>query len=42
MIEAHVGARPFPAFELLAAARSAGLKGPDRSTRWVREDRDSR
>jgi antitoxin FitA len=42
MLEAHVGPRPFRAFELLEAARAAGLKTPDESTRWIREDRDSR
>ena len=42
MIETHVGARPFRAVDLLEAARAAGLEGPDESTQWVREDRDSR
>jgi plasmid stability protein len=42
MLEAHVGARPFRAFELLEAARAAGLETPDESTQWIREDRDSR
>ena len=42
MLEAHAGGRPFPASELLRAARASGLTSPDESTTWIREDRDCR
>jgi len=42
MLETYVGARPFRAFDLLEAARAAGLASPDEATRLIREDRDRR
>jgi hypothetical protein len=42
MIEAHVGARPFPARHLLERARAAGLRTAPDSAATVRADRDRR
>lgn len=42
MIEAHVGARPFRASQLLDEVRAMGLSTPAESTRMVRKDRDRR
>jgi antitoxin FitA len=42
MIEAHVGARPFRARQLLDDVRAMGLGTPAESTRMIREDRDRR
>jgi antitoxin FitA len=42
MIEAHVGARPFRAGQLLDEVRAMGLSTPAESTRMVRKDRDGR
>jgi antitoxin FitA len=42
MLEVHVGGRPFKARELFEEVRDLGLSTPDESTRWIREDRDSR
>lgn len=42
MLETHARVRPFRARALWEAARSAGLSTANESTRWIREDRDSR
>jgi antitoxin FitA len=42
MIEAHVGARPFRARQLLDEVRAMGLSTPADSARMVRKDRDRR
>lgn len=42
IIEAASRERPFKAVELWQAARAVGLGTPNESTRWIREDRDSR
>ena len=42
IIEHATWERPFNARALVEAARAAGLRTPDESTRWIREDRDSR
>jgi antitoxin FitA len=42
IIEAATWERPFKAKELMAEIRKLGLRTPDESTQWIREDRDSR
>jgi len=42
IIEAATWERPFKAVELMNEIRTLGLRTPNQSTQWIREDRDSR
>lgn len=42
IIEAATWERPFKAVELMKEIRKLGLRTPNESTQWIREDRDSR
>ena len=42
MLETHARARPFRALELWQEIQKLGLRTPNESTQWIREDRDSR
>lgn len=42
IVEAHVGARPFRAQQLLENVRALGLRTPAEAARMIRQDRDRR
>lgn len=42
MLERHTHEKPFRAFQLWDDIQKLGLRTPNESTQWIREDRDSR
>jgi antitoxin FitA len=42
IIEAATWERPFKAMDLVKEVRKLGLRTPNQSTQWIRDDRDSR
>jgi plasmid stability protein len=42
MLEAHTRTKPFKALALWEDIQKLGLRTPNESTQWIREDRDSR